>query len=162
MKQITASHSLRLILFAVTLLLANAARAALPEEWSKYLGGNIESSPAIDASGSVFITCSSPTNYKDFSGGKLVALSSQGKINWEFKTFCDIKSSPAIGGDGTIYFGGRDRKFYAVDPQGKAKWSFATDAWIDSSPAIATNGTVYFGGWDKKFYALNPDGSKKW
>ena len=74
----------------------------------------------------------------------------------------DIKSSPAIADDGTIYVGSRDRKFYAVTPEGKLKWSFVTDGWVDSSPAIAPDGTVYFGSWDKKFYALDPAGAKKW
>ena len=144
------------------LLQVKAAGAELPILWSAFLGGSIDSSPAIAANGSLYLTCSGYTNYKDFSGGKLVALSPEGKVHWEFKISSDIKSSPAIGGDGVIYFGARDRKFYAITPQGKAKWAFASEEWIDSSPAIATNGTVYFGGWDKKFYALNPDGSKKW
>jgi outer membrane protein assembly factor BamB len=74
----------------------------------------------------------------------------------------EIKSSPAVADDGTIYFGSRDRKLYAVTPQGKQKWTFATGAWIDSSPAIGADGTVYFGSWDANFYALNPDGSEKW
>lgn len=138
------------------------ATAGLAELWSQQLGSSLDTCPAIDDNGNVYVTCSGPTRYKDFSGGKLVALTPRGKILWEFKTFSDIKSSPAIADDGTIYFGGRDRKLHAVGPGGKEKWSFVTTAWIDSSAAIATNGTVYFGGWDKKFYALNPDGSQKW
>lgn len=142
--------------------LATVAHADMTESWSKQLGSSMDSSPAMDAGSNLYITCSGYTNFKDFSGGKLIALTSQGKVKWEFKTFCDIKSSPAIDENGVIYFGGRDRKFYAVSPQGKLSWAFATEAWIDSSAAIATDGTVYFGAWDKKFYALNPDGSQKW
>jgi outer membrane protein assembly factor BamB len=81
---------------------------------------------------------------------------------WQFKTGNEIKSSPAIGGDGTIYFGCRDRKFYAVRPNGKKKWEFTTGAWVDASPALGRDGTIYFGSWDKHFYALNPDGTLKW
>ena len=149
---------------AFMLILAHATvyGAGLPILWAQQLGNIIESCAAIDTNGNVYITCSGTTNYQDFSGGKLVALSPQGKIKWEFKTFCDIKSSPAIGNDGTIYFGARDRKFYAVSGAGKGKWTFATEGWIDSSPAIATNGNLYFGGWDGKFYALNASGSKIW
>jgi outer membrane protein assembly factor BamB len=139
-----------------------AAGAALPILWSLQLGNIIESCAAIDANGNLYITSSGTTNYQDFSGGKLVAISPSGKVLWEFKSLCDIKSSPAIGNDGTIYFGGRDRKFYAVSPRGKVEWSFATEGWVDSSPAIATNGTLCFGGWDKNFYALNADGNRKW
>ena len=90
------------------------------------------------------------------------AVTPQGGVKWAFKINSEIKSSPAIADDGTIYFGARDRKFYAVTPQGKLKWTFTAGAWIDSSPAIAGDGTIYFGSWDANFYALNPDGSKKW
>jgi len=69
---------------------------------------------------------------------------------------------PAVGTDGTIYFGCRDRKFYAVRPDGKKKWEFKTGAWVDSSPAIAADGTIYFGSWDKNLYALKADGAKAW
>jgi outer membrane protein assembly factor BamB len=92
----------------------------------------------------------------------LLAVTPQGRKKWTFRINSEIKSSPAIAEDGTIYFGARDRKFYAVTSQGKLKWTFPTGAWIDSSPAIAGDGTVYFGSWDNNFYALNPDGSKKW
>jgi outer membrane protein assembly factor BamB len=162
MKRITTNQPLRLLIVAAALLGVPAAQAGMTELWLQQLGNDINSTPAIDSNGVLYITCSGYTNFKDFSGGKLIALSPQGKVKWEFKTFCDIKSSAAIGDNGNVYFGGRDRIFYAISPVGKAKWQFRTEAWIDSSAAIATNGTIYFGGWDKKFYALNPDGEKKW
>ena len=151
------------LLFWLAALICGEARGVeLPELWSVTpltIGG---SSPAIASDGTIYVAASGTTNYHDFSGGKLVALSPQGKVKWEFKTFCDINASPAIGNDGTIYFGARDRKFHAVTPQGKARWEFVIDNWIDSSAAIAKDGTICFGGWDKKFYALTPDGGKKW
>jgi outer membrane protein assembly factor BamB len=81
---------------------------------------------------------------------------------WGFEIGREIRSSPAIADDGTIYFGARDRRFYAVTPEGKLKWQFAAQAWVDSSPGIGADGTIYFGSWDKNFYALNPNGSLKW
>jgi outer membrane protein assembly factor BamB len=151
------------LLFCLATLLCRETRAAdLPELWSVTPLSIAGSSPAIASDGTIYVAASGYTNFHDFSGGKLVAVSPQGKVRWEFKTFCDIKASPAIGNDGTVFFGSRDRKFHAVSPQGKARWEFVTGDWIDSSAAIAKDGTVYFGGWDKKFYALNPDGGKKW
>ena len=44
---------------------------------------------------------------------------------WEFATPGEIVSSPAIGLDGTIYFGSHDRKFYALAPNGDKKWEYA-------------------------------------
>lgn len=76
-----------------------------------------------------------------------------------------IGSSPAIGTDGTIYFGSDDDKVYAVSPQGKVKWTFqAGDNLGISSPAIAPDGTIYIGSASREgaLYALNPDGSQKW
>jgi len=61
-------------------------------------------------------------------------------------------SSPAIGADGTIYFGSWDKNFYALNPDGSQKWVFATSNIVVSSPAIGADGTIYFGSHDKKFY----------
>jgi outer membrane protein assembly factor BamB len=122
----------------------------------------VDSCPAIATNGTVYLTVSGSSRYRDVSGGKLEAITPHGVQKWIFKTPVDIKSSPAIGADGTIYFGCRDRKIYAVNPDGKLLWSFLTGAWVDSSPAIGTNGAIYAGSWDGKFYALNPDGTRKW
>ncbi len=160
------SGRLKKLLLVPGLLLALTLSAALGAElvplWSKQSISILGSTPAIDADGIIYVTSSGYTNFKDFSGGKLTALSPQGKVKWEFKTFSDIKSSPAVDEHRAIYFGCRDRKFHAVSLQGKEKWSFETGNWIDSSAAIAKDGTVYFGGWDGKFYAVTPDGAKKW
>jgi outer membrane protein assembly factor BamB len=83
-------------------------------------------------------------------------------LKWTFQTGDDIESSPAIGPDGTIYFGSRDKKVYALYQDGSVKWSFQTGDQVESSPAIAADGTIYIGSRDKKLYALNPDGSLKW
>jgi outer membrane protein assembly factor BamB len=122
----------------------------------------VDCCPAVGPDGVIYVTVSGSAKYLDASGGKLIALEPRGVEKWSFTTPIDIKSSPAIGADGTIYFGCRDRKLYAVSPIGKARWSYLTGAWVDSSPAIGTNGVIYAGSWDGKFYAINPDGAKKW
>ena len=73
-----------------------------------------------------------------------------------------MDSSPAIGGDGTIYVGSLDQNLYAVNPDGSQKWTFATGAIVTSSPAIGADGTIYFGSYDDNLYALNPSGTLKW
>ena len=73
-----------------------------------------------------------------------------------------IFSSPAIGPDGTIYFGSWDKNFYAYNPDGTKKWSYQLGAVEFSSPIIGADGTIYFGDYDKNLYALNPNGTKKW
>jgi len=71
--------------------------------------------------------------------------SSKVKILWKFKTNHSIKSSPAIGSDGTIYLGGGDGIFYALSPKGKLKWKYTLGGYILSSPAIDKNSVIYVG-----------------
>jgi len=42
---------------------------------------------------------------------------------WEFETGGGVRSSPAIGSDGTVYVGSGDKKLYAIkaDSKGLAK-----------------------------------------
>jgi subtilisin family serine protease len=89
---------------------------------------------------------------------------------WEFPANDEVTSSPAVGSDGTIYFGAGsgdedDTNVYAVTSTGTKKWSFTTgeSGIIGASPAVGSDGTVYIGGTDKIFYALNgASGTKKW
>ena len=74
----------------------------------------------------------------------------------------EIVSSPAIGADGTIYFGSHDKKFYALAPDGHKKWEFATGGPIISSPALNQDQCLYFTSVDGCLYALNLDGSLRW
>ncbi len=135
----------------------------LPQLWDvRDSSVYVDCSPAIGSNGVVYVTTSGSSRYSDVSGGKLVAIDPHGIKKWAFQTRLDIKSSPAIGADGAIYFGCRDRRIYAISPVGRALWSYSTGAWVDSSPAIGTNGAIYAGSWDGKFYALNLDGTKKW
>ncbi|MDP7009843.1 MAG: PQQ-binding-like beta-propeller repeat protein [Verrucomicrobiota bacterium] len=46
-----------------------------------------------------------------------------GTVIWEFETGGGVRSSPAIGPDGTVYVGSYDHKLYAIktDSKGLAK-----------------------------------------
>ena len=81
-------------------------------------------------------------------------------VEWSFQTYKRIRSSPAIGQDGTIYVGTESHKLYAINPDGTEKWSFQTGGNVSSSPAIGQNGTIYVG--SLSLYAINPDGTEKW
>ena len=90
-------------------------------------------------------------------------------LKWTYTTGDYINSSPALGEDGTIYFGGSDEyegefydKIYALDPNGSLKWSYDTDDIIVSSPAIGADGTIYIGCKNGRLYALNKTGLLKW
>src|SRR5574337_519147 len=68
-------------------------------------------------------------------------------LKWTFQTEGPITSSPAIGDDGTIYVGSKDKKLYAINRNGNLKWTFETQGEVDSSPAIRKDGTILFGSW---------------
>jgi len=73
-----------------------------------------------------------------------------------------LYSDPAIGPDGTIYFGCDDGNLYALTAQGMKEWSLVTDTAGSSAPVIGPDCTIYFGASDRNFYAIRPDGSKRW
>jgi outer membrane protein assembly factor BamB len=87
-----------------------------------------------------------------------------GSKRWDFQTGHIIYSSPGIGSDGTVYFGGYDGKVYALNGlTGVKKWEVQTGSGVNSSPAIGSDGTVYIGSYDGMVYALNgANGVKKW
>lgn len=120
------------------------------------------SAPAIGQSGTIYI------NTND---GVLQAFRPDGTLRWKYKTegiVVDVPSSPAIGKDETIYFGGggeyqgRGGYFYAVNPDGTLKWKFFAGC-DQTAPSIGGDGTIYFGGdYCGSIHALNPDGTVKW
>lgn len=87
---------------------------------------------------------------------------------WEFQAAGMVDSTPAIGADGTIYFGcsgGINGKFYAVDQEGQQKWSIdcTINAEIKSSPAIGPDGTIYFVDLYNTLHAYSPgNGQQLW
>src|SRR5581483_10661822 len=93
----------------MALLSPPAGADDLPVLWQAPAGVTVDTCPAIDSNGVVYVTCSGSPKYSDISGGKLFAFETNGSQKWFFPTAVDIHSSPAIGADGTIYFGCRDR-----------------------------------------------------
>lgn len=73
-----------------------------------------------------------------------------------------LRSSPAIGTVGTIYFGSADSYVYALNPNGTQKWKFTTNGGVYAPPSIGADGTIYIGSFDNQFYAIHPDGKKYW
>ena len=116
------------------------------------------SAPAIDENGIVYVgTIWAMPNY-------LYAFyTTNGTLKWRYAAGDDITSSPAIGDDGTIYFGEWDGHIHAVYPNGTRKWRYKTGDVVTSSPAIGEDGTVYCGSHDDYVYALYPNnGTVKW
>ena len=85
-----------------------------------------------------------------------------GDLKWKFQAGGGVFSSPAIGADGTVYFGSQDSSLYGLTQGGELKWSYKTGNGIGSSPAIGADGTVYIGSRDHNLYALSPEGELEW
>jgi len=127
----------------------------LPESRACY------SAPVIDAEGTIYISASDRGTF-----GYLYALNPDGSLKWRYEIDNPITSIPAIGSDGTVYFGSNDSYLYALNPDGSLRWRFQSGG-TASSPAIGTDGTLYVGGCDVSdgngyLYAIYPDGTLKW
>ena len=92
----------------------------------------------------------------------LAAANEPGTLKWRYQTGDFVRSSPAIGSDGTVYVGSDDNYLYALTPSGQLKWRYQTGGVVHYSPAIGPDGTVYVGSFDDYLYALTPSGQLKW
>ncbi len=81
---------------------------------------------------------------------------------WSLAVQSQSDSAPAVGPDGTIYFGTRKGKLWAVNPDGSRKWVFGAGSEIKSAPAVGADSTVYFGSRDRKLYAVRANGKEAW
>ena len=90
------------------------------------------------------------------------AVNPDGTRKWCFNHVSSSCSSPAIGEDGTIYFGINDKYVFAVNPNGTEKWRYRTGDIVMGSPAIGQDGTIYIGSGDHYLYTLYPNGTLRW
>ena len=148
------------------------------KKWEFKTGGEVWSSPAIGSDGTIYVGSHDKKVYalhpdgtnKTESKGLLEvtpspATRAAGPVLWEFETGgAPVRSSPAIGADGTVYVGSNRKKFFALDGKtGVKQWEFKPAGRVESSPAIGIDGTIYVGSNDKKVYALDGNtGVKKW
>lgn len=115
-------------------------------------------SPTVASDGTIYLG-----GYGFGAYSKVYAINADGTVKWVFLTPGAIRSTVALGTDGTLYFGSRDGVFHALNSDGSEKWTFKAKDEIRASAAIdPLDGTIYFGSYDNNLYALNPDGTLKW
>jgi len=117
-------------------------------------------------SSSVALNHEGTTVYIGGSDGKLLALDLQtGEVRWSagpcekspvrlperdaqgsvlrhFTTAGHIPETPAVGPDGTIYFGSWDGYLYAASPEGTVRWAIDLKDRVTSAPGIDADGRV--------------------
>jgi len=109
-------------------------------KWSYVIGTEVDSTPAIAADGTIYVAA---------NDGYLYAITAAGALKWKLsladKTSA-FRAAPAIGVDGTIYFGAGLR-LSAISPTGTLKWAYPVGYLTnDSTPALGNDGTLYLGG----------------
>jgi hypothetical protein len=100
--------------------------------------------------------------------GGLYAIWPQGQILWTNQTNLFIRSSAAVGQDGTVYVATYGAgTLCAVAPSGTLRWQATlapnnpTNAPYPAVPAIDNAGTIYYPVFNT-LYALSPTGTVRW
>jgi hypothetical protein len=73
-------------------------------------------------------------------------MTTPGTVNWRYGNLTGSSpgnSSPAIGPDGTIYYGSSDGYLYGLNPDGALRWRYNAGSAINSPPVINPDGTIY-------------------
>ncbi|MDE2589608.1 MAG: PQQ-binding-like beta-propeller repeat protein [Patescibacteria group bacterium] len=89
-------------------------------------------------------------------------------VKWHFGGSQGVLGAPAIGTDGTLYFGTEESnsaaEFYALNKDASVKWAYTIGSGDSfyGAPAIATDGTIYDTTVNGFLYAFNSDGTLKW
>ena len=112
-------------------------------------------------SGTSFVSVASASPWPEYDRNiqstgesKMVTSDTAGRLKWSYTTENFVKSSPAVGSDGTVYVESDDFKLYAINPDGRFKWSYTIGGYLYSSPAIGADGAIYIASDDGKLYAI--------
>ncbi|MFA5033337.1 MAG: PQQ-binding-like beta-propeller repeat protein [bacterium] len=115
------------------------------------------SSPTLSPDeGTIFVGCSNNRLY--------AFTASTGAIRWSYTTSDEVRGTPAVGADTTIYVGNYAGRLYAINPGGTVKWSLALGGTANSSPALDEGrGILYIGSNNNKLNAVDiATGALKW
>jgi outer membrane protein assembly factor BamB/PKD repeat protein len=132
------------------------------QRWCTQFSADVsQSSPAVDKDGTIYVGA---------RDNRLWALNPDGSVKFFILLGSegDIRSSPSIGPDGTVYFAfAYSGTVTALNPDGhttaeRIKWQYTVSSPIVSSPALAADGTIYIASKNGVLHALKPDGTYLW
>jgi len=130
-------------------LLALDSAGSLDWSFDTRSNSNVVGSAAVDSDGAIIFGATDGDNITD-----LCVLRSDGTLRWSLALSDAIDTSPAIDGDGSIYFDYNYGWLYSVNSFGLTKWSYQTGDNICACPAIGPYETVIFGSSDNKVYCV--------
>jgi ABC-type dipeptide/oligopeptide/nickel transport system permease subunit len=124
----------------------------------------------VDESGFSGGPALSPQNdvlYIASNGGKLYALSLDGKVIWQIQLPARSVGTPAVAGNGEIYVSDDRAGLTAVSQEGELLWHFQSDAGSRSvsGPTVGSDGRVFFTvttGSTGFVQAVSPAGESLW
>ena len=137
---------------------------ALFPSWNFDTGGEILSSPAIAADGTIYVGSNSTIFF---------AVNPDGTEKWRVNS-SGPWYSPSVSGSGRIYVGtgSPENRLFAIRDDGTSRtvlWSFPSGGAggpVTTKPAVGTtgnsNGIVYFGSDDGALRAVNSSGTQLW
>lgn len=154
--------------------------AAKGVQWVEYAGGDCTGPPVSErtmlevvcvplGSGSAALSCAdtypapqwAQLGYDNrHTGQSPYTGPAFGRVRWLFR-FAGYLSAPAVGGDGTLYFGSYYNEFFALNGStGVVLWTAMVDGGVPYSPAIsADGGSIFFSSNDASYvYALSAVG----
>ena len=155
------------LLLLIIFLLSITASGAVAKEgdilWQHPVGENLESTPAVDRAGNVYVA----------AGGAVHSYAADGTRRWINRIGGQIGefSAPAVSPDGKVVYGGGTQGVYAIDAAtGETIWEKGGfPVGFHSVPAVSRDGSrLYFGlGAERdegdSFYSFDTtDGSVKW
>ncbi len=109
-------------------------------KWKVKLPGQALGSPVVDADDRIYV------GLYQVERGSLVAIDSRTqRVMWSYQTERPVESTPAIGGDGAIYFGDNGGTVHAVDAQGQPMWTEPLGVPIRSSATFLRDQRLVFG-----------------
>ena len=100
--------------------------------------------------------------FANHTAASAAAAPRTGAVAWSAQIGSGLYSSPAVGADGTVFYGTYDKRVVAIRPPapggggggGALAWSFPVGNIIDASPAVGADGTVYVADHDSTLWAV--------
>jgi outer membrane protein assembly factor BamB len=119
--------------------------------WTFDSGGPIEAAPAVLDDDTIVVAS---------LGGKLLAITNEGKVRFSLDLEDRAYSSPLVTGDG-IFVGSDAHKLFGVRPTGGVRFRLDTDGDADTGATAAPWGGIVFAS-GKVIYAALPNGTLLW
>lgn len=132
-----------------------AVRPDGTKRWAVPVGGSDQyAQPVLSVDGAALYVA-------NFDGRLYTLKAADGSQVRYFET-SGLAYPPAVGLDGTIYFGSGDKNVYALNPDGSKKWSRPVGGAVDGPPALGADGVVYAPSDDGKLYTFSSGGTPGW